>query len=124
MTVNGSVDLGGLGGGGGGGGSGIQSINGDTTSAQIIAAGTGISVATVAGTTTITNTGTSFSVPEVATDPVSPTAGQMWVLYTAGTAAISHSLAAIALLMPSISGSTYQLSYRTTESTTVRVTLT
>jgi len=37
--------------------SGITSINGDTTAAQIIAGGTGISVATVAGTTTITNTG-------------------------------------------------------------------
>jgi len=35
---------------------GITSINGDTTAAQTISAGTGISVATVAGVTTITNT--------------------------------------------------------------------
>lgn len=44
-------------GSGGGGGGGITSINGDTTAAQVIAAGTGISVVTAAGTTTITNTG-------------------------------------------------------------------
>ncbi len=41
----------------GGGGSGITSINGDTTAAQVIAAGTGISVTSTGGTTTITNTG-------------------------------------------------------------------
>lgn len=38
-------------------GSGITSINGDTTAAQTIVAGSGINVATVAGVTTITNTG-------------------------------------------------------------------
>ncbi len=37
----------------------ITSINGDTTAAQIITGGTGISVATVSGTTTITNTGST-----------------------------------------------------------------
>ncbi len=37
----------------------IASINADVTPAQVIAAGTGISVATVAGTTTITNTGST-----------------------------------------------------------------
>jgi hypothetical protein len=42
--------------GGSGGGGGIQSINGDTTAAQLIVGGTGISVATAAGTTTVTNT--------------------------------------------------------------------
>jgi len=36
---------------------GIVSINGDTTPAQTIAGGTGISVSTSAGTTTVTNTG-------------------------------------------------------------------
>lgn len=41
------------------GGSGIASINADTTSAQVIAAGTGISVVTGSGTTTITNTGSA-----------------------------------------------------------------
>lgn len=41
------------------GGGGIQSINGDSTSAQSIVGGTGISVATSSGTTTITNTSPS-----------------------------------------------------------------
>ncbi len=44
-------------GSGGGGGSGITSINGDTTAAQFIVAGTGISVSSVGGTTTISATG-------------------------------------------------------------------
>lgn len=66
--------------GGGGGGGGITSINGDTTAAQIIAAGTGISVSTVSGTTTITNTepgGDAFTIiqPDSGTSPTatSPT---------------------------------------------------
>lgn len=43
---------------GGGGGSGnIVSINGDTTAAQLISGGTGITTATVAGNTTVTATG-------------------------------------------------------------------
>jgi len=41
---------------GGGGTGGITSINADTTAAQLIVGGTGISVATALGTTTITNT--------------------------------------------------------------------
>lgn len=44
---------------GSGSGGGVASINGDTTSAQLIVGGTGISVATAAGTTTITNTGSA-----------------------------------------------------------------
>src|SRR5271166_3151914 len=43
----------------GGGGTNIQSINSDTTPAQVISGGTGISVSTVSGTTTITSTGTA-----------------------------------------------------------------
>jgi hypothetical protein len=56
-----------VGGSGGGGGGGIDSINGDTTSAQVIAGGTGISVSTSGGTTTITNTepGPSTSIPNL-----------------------------------------------------------
>lgn len=42
--------------GSGGGGAGIVSINSDTTPAQLIVQGAGISVSTIAGTTTITNT--------------------------------------------------------------------
>lgn len=40
-----------------GGGGGIASINADTTSAQLIVGGTGITVSTTAGTTTVTATG-------------------------------------------------------------------
>ncbi len=47
-----------------GGSGGIASINGDTTSAQSIVGGTGISVATAAGTTTITNTGSTASLTD------------------------------------------------------------
>ena len=43
--------------GGGGGGGGITSINGDTTAAQLIVGGSGISVGTAGGTTTISATG-------------------------------------------------------------------
>lgn len=54
---NGYAKYSGLSGAGGGGGSGITSINGDSTAAQVITGGTGISVASSGGTTTITNTG-------------------------------------------------------------------
>lgn len=50
---------------GGGGGGGIASINGDSTSAQTIAAGAGIGIATAGGTTTITNTAGSALDPTV-----------------------------------------------------------
>lgn len=49
----------------GGGSGGVTSINGDTTAAQVIAGGAGISVVTAAGTTTITNTGASGTVTSV-----------------------------------------------------------
>ena len=42
----------------GGGGGGITSINGDTTAAQTIVGGFGISISTVGGVTTVTNTST------------------------------------------------------------------
>jgi len=48
-----------------GGGGGITSINGDSTAAQVIAAGTGINVSSSGGTTTITNTGSSSN-PQIA----------------------------------------------------------
>lgn len=44
------------------GGGGIASINGDTTAAQIIVGGSGISVSSTGGTTTITNTGGSSGI--------------------------------------------------------------
>ena len=56
----------------GGGSGGITSINSDTTAAQVIAAGTGISVSTNSGTTTITNTASSGT-----TSPLT-TKGDVW----------------------------------------------
>lgn len=50
--------------GGGGGGSGITSINGNSNAAQTIAAGTGISVSSGGGTTTISNTGLTTSLTD------------------------------------------------------------
>jgi len=55
-------------------GGGIESINGDSTAAQVIAAGSGISVSSSDGTTTITNTGAasdSFTIiqPDHGTSP-------------------------------------------------------
>ncbi len=71
--------------------SGIQSINGDTTSAQIIAGGVGISVATVAGTTTITNTGdiTAGNLTDVGTDGIVITGGTGAVVGS-GTSIAQH----------------------------------
>jgi len=62
--------------------------------------------------------GGSFSIPELTSDPVSPCPGETWVLKAsvAGTP--------IGLLLALTYGSTtYLLSYRTTENTTVRVQL-
>lgn len=57
---------------------GIESINGDTTSAQVIAAGSGIGVSSSAGTTTISNTAVateSFTIwqPDHGTSPTAST---------------------------------------------------
>lgn len=62
----------------GGGGGGITSINGDTTAAQVIAAGTGISIAQgPAGTTTITNTGASSAAFSAITSGTNTTAAML-----------------------------------------------
>lgn len=83
MPVNGSVDLPLT-------NQGIQSINADTTAAQVIAAGSGISVGTVAGTTTITATGGSFTAGNL-TD-----AGTDGITVTGGTNAVNGSGTSIA----------------------------
>ncbi len=80
---------------GSGSGGGVTSINGDTTSAQIITGGTGISVSTAGGTTTITNTespgsGTVTSVSVTTANGVSGT-----VANPTTTPAISLTLGAI-----------------------------
>lgn len=53
---------------GGSGGSGITSINGDTNAMQTIAAGTGISVVSFAGTTTISESAPSTAITDLTGD--------------------------------------------------------
>lgn len=75
---------------GGGSPDGILSINGDTTPAQLIVGGTGISVATVAGTTTVTNTA-----PAGATGNLTD-AGTDGIVITGGTGAVNGAGTSIA----------------------------
>jgi hypothetical protein len=74
-----------------------------------------------------TVTAGGVSVPEVTTDPVSPVAGDVWVLRTDpatdGTAGVPRGLL-LALTYAGVGGaSTYQLSFRTEAATTVRSTI-
>jgi hypothetical protein len=78
--------------GGGGGTGGITSINGDTTAAQLIVGGTGISVATALGTTTITNTS-----PAPATGNLTETISSILTI-TGGTGAVVGSGTTIQVL--------------------------
>jgi hypothetical protein len=77
--------------GGSGGGSGITSINGDTTASQTIAAGTGISVVSAGGTTTITNSSPNTFTPGNLTD-----AGTDGIVITGGTNAVNGAGTSIA----------------------------
>lgn len=73
------------------------------------------------------NVNTPFSIPELTSDPTSPTAQSAWVLKTAGGGGAGVGEAyglLLSLTQPgSGAGTTYQLSYRTLESTTIRVTM-
>lgn len=82
-------------GGSGGGGGGITSINGDTTAAQVITAGTGISISSTGGTTTVTNTspGGSGTVTSVSVTTANGVSGTVATATT--TPAISLTLGAI-----------------------------
>lgn len=63
-------------------------------------------------------------IPELYADPASPDPEEVWVLMTTLGGQISHSLAPLGMLLTSTAAViTYQLSYRTLEGTTVRVTL-
>lgn len=78
--------------GGGGAPDGILSINGDTTQAQLIVGGTGISVGTAAGTTTITNTApapATGNLTDVGTDGIVITGGTGAVIGS-GTSIAQH----------------------------------
>lgn len=98
----------------GGTGSGIDSINGDTSTSQIITGGTGISVATSSGTTTITATGgggggtvtsVALTAPSYLTVSGSP-------IMTSGTLAITGTSEAGNLFLASPNGSSGALAPR------------
>jgi hypothetical protein len=65
-----------------GGGGGIDSINGDTTSAQTIAAGTGVAVSSSGGTTTITNIAPTQAIAAGTGISVSTTSGTTTITNT------------------------------------------
>jgi hypothetical protein len=71
------------------------------------------------------NPRSNITIPQVDTDPVSPTAEQAWVKKTAVAVPISHTIFTLGLTIPG--GSTppaYEFKYRTKEGTTVSVALT
>lgn len=90
---------------GGGGGSGITSINSDTTAAQVIAAGAGISVATAAGTTTITNTGSAPNFSDI-TSGTNTTAAMVVGTGASLTTSGSGTITATAVPFTGITGET------------------
>lgn len=74
----------------------------------------------------VSGSGGSTSIPEVTTDPVSPTAQQAWVLHTSSGGSGSGSALGLLLALTNAGSGgsdTYQFSYYTTEGTTVRATL-
>lgn len=77
------------------GAGGVASINADTTAAQVIAAGAGIGVATVAGTTTITNTGASGGGVAFRQDQF--TGDSSTTIFTTGAAPATNGIAYVAL---------------------------
>jgi hypothetical protein len=79
---------------------------------------------TTNGSGTLTWAAAGGSIPELTSDPGSPTAESAWVLFTTGTPTLSHSIVTLGLTLPGSGVASYQFSYRTLESTTVRVTLT
>lgn len=61
-------------------------------------------------------------IPEFTSDPVSPVAGQVWVLATS-LGAVGTPIGLLMALTHATSLFSYQLSYRTTENTTIRTVL-
>jgi len=62
------------------------------------------------------------TIPELTSDPSSPTAGQAWVLATP-LAAIGSPIGILLALTYATTTFSYQFSYRTTENTTIRTVL-
>lgn len=93
---------------------------------QLITATSGLSSVVKDGVVSSTVT-SAFRIPQVDTDPVSPSPGDMWVLKTMISSIPDGTSIGILLgiTYTDNSGSLiiYQLSYRTKENTTIRVTL-
>ena len=68
--------------------------------------------------------GNGGSIPEVTTDPVSPTAQQAWVLYTKAAYRPQTSLFPLGMALVQGTPATWKLSYKTVEGPIKRVTLT
>lgn len=78
------------------------------------------------GEINVTVNGGSSAIPELTSDPLSPTAQSAWVLKTGGLVSgkMQTSVGPYSLLLgKSSTPVTYQFSYRTLESTTIRTTL-
>lgn len=73
------------------------------------------------------DSGGGTTIPEYATDPVSPSAEDVWVLRTDtadGTAGSPRGLLLSLTYTGNMLSSSYQLSYRTAAGTTIRTTMT
>lgn len=70
----------------------------------------------------LVNGGETTTIPELTSDPTSPGAEEAWVLRSGGSGGTPIGLL-LALTMDVGTPATYQFSYRTTEGTTVRTTL-
>lgn len=81
--------------GGSSGGSGITSINGDTSPAQTIAGGIGITVSTVSGTTTITATGGGGGITALTGDVTASGSGSVAATLAATTNATLTTLSGL-----------------------------
>lgn len=81
-----------------GGGGGITSINGDTTAAQLIVGGSGITVGTAGGTTTITATNSGTVTNVTATSPLASSGGTTPDISLSGVVSVAHGGTSLATL--------------------------
>lgn len=89
-------------------------LSGDVATVNVTGGGGG------GGGTTTTN----VTIPQLNSDPASPTEESAWVRYTAATGAGRPVGLLLAILQPPSGGSLYEFRYRTKEGTTLGVVLT
>ena len=66
---------------------------------------------------------TENQIPQLTSDPSSPETEAIWVKKTSASTALKFPLMALGLTLGGTVGTTYQLSFRTEEGTTVRATM-